>query len=196
MSGPGNLGGGGKAIGPNLTLWGNISGGPAQPVPLSIADLQPYFPGSGGGGIPPLTSAHLFVGNGSNVATDVAASGDLTLANTGAFTVSTVSKTATASGTNTYTATLSPVPAAYLTGVVYTITFTNANTGAATLNLNSLGAKAIQYKGAALTGGEIPAGATVQVLYDGTQFQIVGGGTSTSTSSPDFVVYTILGGAL
>lgn len=37
-----------------------------------------------------LTSAHLFVGNGSNVATDVAVSGDLTLANTGAFTVATV----------------------------------------------------------------------------------------------------------
>lgn len=35
----------------------------------------------------PLTSAHLFVGNGSNVAVDVAASGDLFLANTGAFTV-------------------------------------------------------------------------------------------------------------
>lgn len=34
-----------------------------------------------------LTSAHLFVGNGSNAATDVAASGDLTLANTGAFTI-------------------------------------------------------------------------------------------------------------
>lgn len=37
-----------------------------------------------------LTSAHLFVGNASNVATDVAASGDLTLANTGAFTLNTV----------------------------------------------------------------------------------------------------------
>jgi hypothetical protein len=34
-----------------------------------------------------LTSAHILVGNGSNVATDVAASGDLTLANTGAFTI-------------------------------------------------------------------------------------------------------------
>lgn len=34
-----------------------------------------------------LTSAHLFVGNGGNVATDVAVSGDLTLANTGAFTI-------------------------------------------------------------------------------------------------------------
>lgn len=34
-----------------------------------------------------LTSAHLLVGNGSNMATDVAVSGDLTLANTGAFTI-------------------------------------------------------------------------------------------------------------
>lgn len=34
-----------------------------------------------------LTSAHLFVGNGSNVATDVAVSGDISLANTGAMTI-------------------------------------------------------------------------------------------------------------
>lgn len=34
-----------------------------------------------------LTSAHIFVGNGSTVATDVAASGDVSLVNTGAFTV-------------------------------------------------------------------------------------------------------------
>lgn len=34
-----------------------------------------------------LTSAHIFVGNGSNVATDVALSGDATLANTGAMTI-------------------------------------------------------------------------------------------------------------
>ena len=34
-----------------------------------------------------LTSAHIFVGNGSNLATDVAVSGDLSLANTGAFTI-------------------------------------------------------------------------------------------------------------
>lgn len=34
-----------------------------------------------------LPSAHILVGNGSNVATDVAVSGDLTLANTGAFTI-------------------------------------------------------------------------------------------------------------
>ena len=34
-----------------------------------------------------LTSAHIFVGDGNAVATDVAVTGDLTLANTGAFTI-------------------------------------------------------------------------------------------------------------
>jgi len=36
-----------------------------------------------------LTSAHIFVGNGSNVATDVAMSGDATISNTGALTLAT-----------------------------------------------------------------------------------------------------------
>lgn len=45
-----------------------------------------------------LTSAHLLVGNASNIATDVAVSGDLTLANTGAFTVAKIAGT-TVSGT-------------------------------------------------------------------------------------------------
>jgi len=78
-----------------------------------------------------------------------------------------------ASGTNTYTATLSPVPDSYTTGFITTITFPNANTGASTLNLNSLGAIAIQLNSAALTGGEIVAGSTKQLVYDGTQFQII-----------------------
>lgn len=40
-----------------------------------------------------LTSAHLLVGNGSNVATDVAVSGDATLANTGALTIANLAVT-------------------------------------------------------------------------------------------------------
>lgn len=40
-----------------------------------------------------LTSAHILVGNGSNLATDVAVSGDLTLANTGAFTIANLAVT-------------------------------------------------------------------------------------------------------
>ena len=45
-----------------------------------------------------LASANIFVGNGSNIATGVAVSGDLTLANTGAFTVAKIQGT-TVSGT-------------------------------------------------------------------------------------------------
>ncbi len=40
-----------------------------------------------GGGTSALTSAHIFVGNGSNVATDVSLSGDVSILNTGAATV-------------------------------------------------------------------------------------------------------------
>lgn len=48
-----------------------------------------------------LTSAHILVGNGSNVATSVAASGDLTLANTGAFTLKSVGTSGNYNNINT-----------------------------------------------------------------------------------------------
>ena len=86
---------------------------------------------------------------------------------------------ATATGTDTYAATLSPVPASYTTNLKVYIKFTNANTGAATLNLNSLGAKAIKKSGtAALASGDISAGQILCLVYDGTNFQVVGGGAS------------------
>lgn len=47
----------------------------------------------------------------------------------------------------------------------------NANTGASTLNVGSTGAKNIlTISGLALTSGMIPAGAIVDVMYDGTQY--------------------------
>lgn len=51
---------------------------------ISGANLKALFASS------TLTSAHIYVGNGSNVATDVAVSGDATLANTGALTVASI----------------------------------------------------------------------------------------------------------
>lgn len=87
---------------------------------------------------------------------------------------------ATASGTDTYTATPSPAVASYVTGQSYFITFTNANTGAATLNLNGLGAKAIRKTGTtALSSGDIKAGQVVELIYDGTNLQIIGDGGAT-----------------
>lgn len=91
---------------------------------------------------------------------------------------------ATASGTDTYTASVSPAITSYVTGQRFVITFTNANTGASTLNLNSLGAKAIRKNGTtALSAGDISAGQALGLFYDGTNFQVVGGGGSSSYTS-------------
>lgn len=57
-----------------------------------------------------LTNAHIFVGNGSNVATDVAAGGDLTLANTGAFTVAKIQGTTVSGTTGSTNVVLSSAP--------------------------------------------------------------------------------------
>jgi hypothetical protein len=74
---------------------------------------------------------------------------------------------------NTYAITLSPAPGAYVAGQTFRWLTHEANTGAATLNVNSLGAKSITKNGAtALLSGDIPNGAVVEVAYDGTNFEI------------------------
>lgn len=82
----------------------------------------------------------------------------------------------TASGTNTYTASPAVTLGAYTTGLEITVKFTNANTGASTLNVSSLGAKTIQINGTAVTSGQIAAGGTYVLVYDGTNFQLLGAG--------------------
>lgn len=80
---------------------------------------------------------------------------------------------ASTTAANTYTATITPAPTAYTTGMSVSIKFTNHNTGAATINLNSLGAKSIvRQSGAALVGGEIADGMMARLVYDGTNFQL------------------------
>lgn len=66
----------GGATGEVLTKLSNADGD---------ADWEPSA-----GGTPALTNSHIFVGNASNVATDVAMSGDTTIANTGAVSLATV----------------------------------------------------------------------------------------------------------
>jgi len=81
----------------------------------------------------------------------------------------------TATGTDTYAATLSPAITAYVSTQVFNIKFTNGNTGAATININAIGAKSIVKNGsAALISGDIIAGQIYTLAYDGTNFQIVG----------------------
>lgn len=79
----------------------------------------------------------------------------------------------TSSGTNTITLAASRTMTAYAQGDLYTFKAGGTNTGATTLNVDSLGAKDVQFNGAALTGGEIVSGLMYTVVYDGTQFQLL-----------------------
>jgi hypothetical protein len=57
----------------------------------------------------------------------------------------------------------------------------NANTGASTLNVNSLGAKNILNPDASsLSSGQLASGSLVMVVYDGTQFILLGGSATQS----------------
>ena len=79
-------------------------------------------------------------------------------------------------GTNTITASANAGITAYATGQVFTFIAAGANTGATTLNVNSLGAKNIYKSGSvALEAGDIATGQAISVVYDGTQFQISSG---------------------
>ena len=90
----------------------------------------------------------------------------------------------TASGTDTYTVTLSPTLTAYATRQIFEILFTNANTGAATINIDGLGAKAIKKNvSSALVANDIQAGQILNIAYDGTNFQIIGGSVAQATDS-------------
>lgn len=85
-------------------------------------------------------------------------------------------------GTNTITAVGAVGMTAYATGQKFTFVSAGANTGAATININSIGAKALTKNGAtALSAGDIPLGAAVEVVYDGTQFQVVSATAGLST---------------
>jgi hypothetical protein len=80
---------------------------------------------------------------------------------------------ATTSGTDTYTASISPAPGAYKSNFLYCIDFATTNTSTTpTLNLNSLGAKTItDAQGNALVAGSLngPHG----LMYDGTNLRVL-----------------------
>lgn len=76
-------------------------------------------------------------------------------------------------GVDTITASAPVAPAAYAAGQTFKFVAAGANTGAVTLNVSSLGAKSVTKNGTtALAAGNIPSGSVVQVIYDGTQFQL------------------------
>lgn len=75
-----------------------------------------------------------------------------------------------------YTVTVSPAPAAYTASMLVVFKSTHANTGAATVQVNALGAKPLlAVDGTALKSGDIENGGLVAVFYDGTSFYLISG---------------------
>lgn len=116
------------------------------------------------------------ISNGSQTLTAVAAG----TATTHAATVGQIQSSAalligSVAGTNTITGALTPALAAYASGQQFYLVPANTNTGATTVNIDSVGAKNIFYRGVALGGGELVAARPYLIEYDGTQFNIIGG---------------------
>lgn len=90
----------------------------------------------------------------------------------------------TAGGTTTYTLTPSVAIASYATGQEFTILMNATNTGASTINISGLGAKSLTKGGAtALSSGDLLINAEYKIIYDGTQFQVIGISSAGSTAA-------------
>ena len=117
------------------------------------------------------------LGAGSS-ATDAAQYGQL---QAGATTIATVT------GTDTLTGSLTPAIAAYATGNLFSFVAAATNTGAATINLNSLGAKSITKSGStALIAGDLVINQMYLIEYDGTRFQLINPSSVSGVSSISF----------
>jgi hypothetical protein len=100
------------------------------------------------------------------------------------------------SGTNAIIGTLSsPALSAYVAGNVFVFTSTGTNTGAATININAIGAKTINKDGAALVAGDIVSGRSYEIIYDGTNFNLISGaGINSSSIQNQTYTYFTTGG--
>jgi hypothetical protein len=84
------------------------------------------------------------------------------------------SGTATYSVTDLYTTTISGVTS-YTTNDAYIIKFNTQNVDGASLNINGLGAVSlVKNNNVTITGGDIRVGQEFLVVYDGTNFQMIG----------------------
>ena len=81
------------------------------------------------------------------------------------------------------------------TGARVVIKFTVTNTAAnPTLNINSTGAKAIYYRGAAIAAGNLAANRTYEFVYNGTQWELIGDLDTNSTYTVNNGTITISAG--
>ena len=120
--------------------------------------------------LPMNTKRHTGVGN-SAARTDYSATGQVQ--------DSSFLYAADSGSANTYAISLSPAVTAYAAGQIFHFKAANANTGASTLNVNSVGAKTIvKDVNTALASGDISQNEVISVIYDGTNFQMVGNADS------------------
>jgi hypothetical protein len=109
---------------------------------------------------------------------------------------------------NAQTVTLSPAPSAYATGMVIRFFAGFSVTGAATLNVNGLGAKDLRKNNGltALSNRDLDAGLLTTVVYDGVRFVVVDpfiptlttytptiGGTAWSSTQATYAEYFLQG---
>jgi hypothetical protein len=73
-----------------------------------------------------------------------------------------------------YVVTFATAPIAYNAGLHINMKVATTNTGASTVNVNSLGVKAIKRAdGTDVVAGDLTAGRIVSLIYDGTNFQLI-----------------------
>lgn len=85
------------------------------------------------------------------------------------------------SGVDVLTATANPALTAYTAGNAFYFVVGSTNTGAMTINIDSLGAKDIRRAGStALAAGDLVAGQTALIVYNGTNFQLLNGNAFTN----------------
>ena len=89
-------------------------------------------------------------------------------------TVTTGSLYTTTGVVNAYLLNPSPTLTAYTSGVTYNVIFNISNTGPATINVSNLGTKNLVYPPSTpLSSGNLIAGVIYQIVYDGTNFQVL-----------------------
>lgn len=173
----------------NVNADWNATSGDAQILnkPTVVSSVGATAPITSSGGTNPTISTSMasnrLIGRGSagsgvmeeiSIGTGLQLSGT-TLSATGTSAGGGITK-ATASGTDTYTATITGVTG-YADGDTFLIRFTNGNTTGATLNINTLGAKTLfRNNDGALIGGDITSGGEMLCVFNSTLdgFQCIG----------------------
>lgn len=86
---------------------------------------------------------------------------------------------------NAYTCTLAPAITALVAGMRFTVKVHDGNTGATTINPNSIGVTDIKKGGGtALSSGDMPTNGFADLMFDGTDFELLNPSPNTGISVP------------